>query len=112
MTDTGRVSRPVAILVAAVGLVVAAFGLMVGLAQTTVHYSLPSPSGFTSHSASFGPGVVAADVAAIVLVLTAVWLVLAVLGRTTVWMMVTMIGLVVADVVVLLVVSGLDRPAF
>jgi hypothetical protein len=112
MTETVRVSRPVAIVVAAVGLVVAAFGLIIGRAQTTVHYLLPSPTGVTSHTASFGPGVFASWVAALVLVLTAIWLVLAALGRSTVAVMVVMIGLLVADVVVLLVVSGLQRPSF
>ena len=92
--------------------VVAGLSLLFGLGQTTLHYSLPSPTGVTRHSASYGPGVLSALVAGVVTALAAAWLVFVVLRRATRWMLIAMITLIVVDLVVLVVVSGLSRPTF
>lgn len=101
-----------AVLVAVVAVLVAGLGLLVGLSLSTVHYYLPSPTGATSRRAWFGPGVVAAVMAALVLALTGIWLVLTIMGRTVRWMGYTVIGVLVVDVLVLVVVSGSSRPSF
>lgn len=112
MADTEVMRRPIAILLAAVALVVAVLGLLDGLSQTTLHYQLPSPGGVTTHSATYGPGVVAAVVAAAVVLVAAVWLGLAAVGRLTVRLYLIMVGLLVVDLVVLVVVSSMSRPTF
>jgi hypothetical protein len=112
MVDTEVVSRPVTVLVATVALIVAMMTLILGMQQTTVHYSLPTPTGVSRHSVVYAPGVFAAGVAATVVLVTAVWLVVAAVGRSTVWMVFLMLGLLVVDVVVLIVVTGFVRPVF
>jgi hypothetical protein len=113
MDDTRAMSRPVAVVGAALALALAVLGLLVGLGQTTIHYSLPTPAGGVSrHTAVYGPGVVAASVAGLAVVVSAVWLVLAALGRAGKRMVFIVIGLLVVDLVVLAVVLGLSRPTF
>jgi len=112
MVETGPVNRPVSIVVAAAALVAAALSLLVGLAQSTIHYSLPSADGITRHSALYAPGVVAAVLATVVVLAAGAWLVLAARGRSMRWMMITVLGLLVVDLVVLLVVSGSSRPSY
>ena len=113
MVDTRAMSRRVAVLTAVLALALAGFGLLVGLAQTTIHYSLPTRSGGISrHTAVFGPGVAAAVVAAIGVLATAIWLVLAALGRSARWMLLTVVALLAVDAVVLAVVLDMSRPTF
>jgi hypothetical protein len=113
MVDTSAMSRPVAVLTAVLALALAGFGLLVGLAQTTIHYSLPTRSGGISrHTAVFVPGVVAAVVAAVAVLGTVIWLVLAALGRSARWMVLAVVGLLAVDAVVLAVVLGMSRPTF
>ena len=113
MVDTRGMSRPLAVVIAAVAVVLASLSLLVGLAQTTMSYSLPTPAGGVSrHTAVYGPGVLAAAVASVAVLSAVVWLVLAALGRSARWLMFTVIGLLAADVAVLAVVSGLSRPTF
>jgi hypothetical protein len=112
MVDTEVVSRPVTVLVATAALIVAMMTLILGMQQATVHYALPTPTGVSTHSVVYAPGVFAAGVAATVALLTGVWLVVAAVGRSTVWMVFLMLGVLVVDVVVLIVVNGLVRPTF
>lgn len=105
-------SRPVTVVLAVAALVVAGLLLLVEVAQSTVHYALPTSTGVTSNTYVFGPGVAAAVLAGLVVLLSALWLVLAVVGRSTSWMLITVGGLLVLDVVVLIVVSSLSRPTF
>ena len=58
--DTEVVSRPVTVLVATVTLIVAMMTMILGMQQTTVHYSLPTPTGVSRHSVVYAPGVFAA----------------------------------------------------
>jgi hypothetical protein len=112
MVETEGVNRLVSVVVAAGALVVAALSLLVALAQSTIHYSLPSRDVITRHTSLYAPGVFAAVLAAVVVVAAGIWLVLAALGRSARWMMITVLALLVVDVVVLVVVSGLSRPSF
>ena len=112
MVETDSVNRPVSMLVSSAALVAAALCLLVGLAQSTIQYSLPSAGGITRHTALYGPGVFAAVLATVVFVAAGIWLVLAALGRSARWMMIMVLGLLVVDVVVLVVVSGLGRPSY
>lgn len=105
-------SRLVSVVLAAASVVVAGLLLLSGLPQTTTHYSLPSPAGVTRHTSVFGPGVAAVVLCAIVVLFSALWLVLAAIGRSARWMLVAIVGLLVLDVVVLIAVSVMARPSF
>jgi hypothetical protein len=112
MVETDVVNRLVSVVVAAGALVVAALSLLVGLAQSMIHYSLPSAGGITRHTSLYGPAVFAATLAAAAVLISGIWLVLAALGRSARWMMFTVLGLLLVDLVVLVVVSGLSRPSY
>ncbi|WP_375425364.1 hypothetical protein [uncultured Friedmanniella sp.] len=109
-------SRPWRLGLAALLVLVALLAVPVALDGATTHYLLPSREGpATSHTAVFGPGVVAAALSAAVALATLAWLLVNLLsraGRPTRWPWVLVGGLVVLDLVVVAAVGALPHPAF
>jgi hypothetical protein len=106
-------SQTLRIVLAAVAAVIALLLVPVALAQLSLTYYLPGPTGRgTSRTVLYGPGVAATVVAGVVFVAELGWLLWNLLRTPPRPLWLAAAGVLIGSIVVVLGVAGADRPAF
>lgn len=105
--------KPLRVVLAATGVLLALVAVVLGAAQITLTYYLPTPGGHaTKHTTTYGPAVAATAVAGLMAAVAVGWLVSNVVGAPRLWLWLVPIVAVLISYVVVAAVAGMDRPLF
>jgi hypothetical protein len=106
-------AKPLRIVLASIGVLLALAAVLMAAAQSTVTYYLPTPSGYaTRHTTTYGPGVAATVVAVLMAFVTIGWLIATILRVAKLWLWAVPAAALIVSYVVAIVVGGLHRPTF
>lgn len=107
------VAKPLRIVLASIGVLLALFAVLLAAEQMTLTYYLPTPNGQASeHATIYGPGIAATVVAVLMALVTIGWLIANLVTIAKLWFWAIPIAALIVSYLVAVVVIGLDRPVF
>lgn len=106
-------ARPLRLVLSSIGVLLGLVALLLAAGQITLTYYLPSQSGIaTTHTTTFAPGIAATAVAAVMLLITIGWLILAAVRAVRPWLFAIPVAALIISYAVTIAVMGMPRPSF